>query len=213
MSMCMKVILILISTTAIFSSSSTATPWPQQWETTFSEHLSNTLSSGDTTGFWAYDYLNGRFYVERENGKLDRYCGTIFKFVNTKCIQVVMEGVRFIYFPEKNFCCTCCTSEQGCGVVKSDWVLPGIPLGASVSQGVNTWKFNVKGNQNNIYEESQVTGQPIRLSQEPLSDMLFEIQNYKKFIKDTSIFKIPSQYGSCEKSCGFGSVCEMIPKQ
>lgn len=206
-------ILALACASVCLNSANTATPWISQWETTFTEHLSNTISKGDTTGFWSYDYLNQRFYVERENGKLDRYCGTIYKFVNTKCVQVVTNGTRFIYFPEKNFCCSCCTSEQGCGVVKPDWVLPGIPLGASVSQGVNTWKFNVKGNQNNIYEESQASGQPLRLSQEPLSDMLFNKDNYKKFISDPSIFKIPSQYGSCDKSCGFGSVCEAIPNQ
>lgn len=38
----------------------------------------------------------------------------VFLFINL--------GKRFLDFPQKNFCCYCCDSSHGCGIVKPDWL-------------------------------------------------------------------------------------------
>ena len=77
------------------------------------------------TGKLFYDYINKRYRVDRDNGKGDRYCGSVYKLSNTPCTHYVTEGKRYLHFPEKNDCCYCCDSEHGCGVLKPDWVSGG----------------------------------------------------------------------------------------
>ena len=41
---------------------------------------------------------------------------------NTPCTQIATGGERYLYFPEKNDCCSCCTFESGCSPVSADWL-------------------------------------------------------------------------------------------
>ena len=32
-------------------------------------------------------------------------------------------GKRYLDFPSKKYCCFCCDSSHGCGIVKKDWLV------------------------------------------------------------------------------------------
>lgn len=187
------------------------TKWKDQWQADFTEFLSFPLiGKGQTSGKWVYDHKNDRFFVHRENGKIDRYCGTIFKYQNTPCTQVVKNKKRYIYFTEKKFCCMCCTAEEGCGVVNPDWVSAGTYLGTKVVDGVSSYEYDIVGGQHNYYDESVSGKQPIRLDQAPLSDMHWDVESYVEKITDESVFDLPSDLGDCEQKCGHASVCSAL---
>ena len=59
------------------------------------------------TGTFYYDFTNLRYRIDRDNGRYDRYCGFngIRAFQNTPCSQLVIDGQRWIIYPEKQDCC------------------------------------------------------------------------------------------------------------
>jgi hypothetical protein len=36
-------------------------------------------------------------------------------------------GKRFLDFPDKKYCCFCCDSTHGCGIVAPDWIAKSNP--------------------------------------------------------------------------------------
>lgn len=185
--------------------------WPDQWQADFTEKIYlPVIGTEETKGHWAYDYANGLFAVSRENGKNDRYCGSIYKLKNTSCKQIVREGKRYMIFPEKKFCCMCCTAENGCGITKPDWFSSGVYNGEHDVGSVHGREFIVKGLQNNYYDEEAETCRPLRIFQDPLSDMVFDVDSYTEENVNSSIFDLPTDSGDCERSCGFLSVCTLL---
>jgi hypothetical protein len=184
--------------------------WEDQWQADFTEKISvPIIGSDDVSGVWSYDWKNKRFAVSRSNGKYDRYCGSIYKFQNTPCTHIVKESKRYIIFPEKKFCCMCCTSEKGCGIVKPDWFASGEYQGEKLSEDKTT-SFNdwlIKGLQENYYGE-QVNGQtPYRIWQKGTSDMVFK--NYRNKVEDENVFNLPVNQ-NCEQSCGWLTTCRLL---
>ena len=57
------------------------------------------LGSSTTSGTLFYDFTDKTYRIDRENGKWDRYCGTVYKFTNTPCSHYVKEGKRYLHFP------------------------------------------------------------------------------------------------------------------
>lgn len=37
-------------------------------------------------------------------------------------LSFLFIGRRFLDFPEKKYCCFCCDSAHGCGIVSPDWI-------------------------------------------------------------------------------------------
>lgn len=64
-------------------------------------------------------------------------CGLngLYAFYNTPCTQYVSEGVRYLYYPEYNKCCNCCSAEDGCGVVIPTWLEGAEYLGTTEVMG------------------------------------------------------------------------------
>ena len=187
--------------------------WAPLWSSQFTEKTWFFLQGNNSiTGTWTYQNDNTavRQHLSRNNGKSDRYCGTIFPFENTPCNQLIMNSKRYMIFPEKKYCCTCCTSAEGCGVIKPDWAAKADFQSTYTSQGTQVNKFLIKGLQNNWYEQTaDNTGKPIRIYQEPISDMVFDPATYTT-TPDLSVFALPTGYGDCEKSCPFLSLCTLV---
>ena len=76
----------------------------------------------ETKGSLFYDWDRMRYKITRENGKYDRYCGSVMKFRSTPCEHIVVDHKRYLHFPKKNHCCVCCTSKGGCDVLKPNWL-------------------------------------------------------------------------------------------
>ena len=119
-------IAILCLATSTLCLADTASSWPSKWQATFTEKLGMPLRGEETvTGTFAYDANNRMLRVDRSNGNLDRYCGTIFKFTNTPCNQIVRDGKRYFFFPEKKYCCMCCSRSDGCDIINKEFPTHG----------------------------------------------------------------------------------------
>ena len=99
---------------------------PPKFPDRFSQKINETFKYGfisaTTEAQIYYDWNSKRYRLDRKNGKWDRYCGTVYKFTDTACNQYVSEGMRYMHYPEKNYCCFCCDAAHGCGVLKPNWV-------------------------------------------------------------------------------------------
>jgi hypothetical protein len=80
-------------------------------------------------------------------------------------------------FPTKNYCCFCCDSTHGCGILLPDW----LSKAGAVNQGTEQLdkngpyqKWYIKGLQDNyFYNKNDSVNTPRRLFQVPEDDMNF----------------------------------------
>ena len=209
----MKLTLIfLILTCLFFINSIPSTPrWPDQFEQSFTEKFSYAFLKGTTKGNFFYDWPTRRYRVDRENGKYDRFCGSIYKFQDTPCSHIVADGNRYLYFPDKNYCCKCCENKDGCGVLKPDWLEGGkfIDLEKDTN-GVYLEKWDKPGMQSNFYwgVHSNVEEERImrRVDQVPNDMQDFDVSSFYRGIRDHKVFDLPSK---CDPNfkCSWFSVC------
>jgi hypothetical protein len=160
-----------------------------------------------------YDAANNRERVDRDNGRYDRYCGLngMKQFQNTPCNQYIVDGDRYLHYPQKNECCYCCSSEHGCGIVKSTWLTGAQFVGVEEHNGVQTYKWNQKGLQDNFYFET-IADKPadrimVALYQEPNDLQDFSTARTLEVSED--IFALPS---ICNKTttCSMASTCTAV---
>ena len=184
--------------------------WADAWVSNFTENSWYFLQgNGTIKGTFKYqvDQTQARMRISRDTGKSDRFCGSIYPFSSTPCDHLIRDGKRYIVFPEKKYCCMCCTASQGCGVVKNNWAENATAITSSVP-GVNL--YLIKGLQNNFYGEDATTGTPAKIYMEPISDMVFDTKTYSdapKFTDDD--FALPKDSGDCEKKCPYLSMCTL----
>ena len=202
-------LLLCLISASVLAQIPTPTPWANQWKSDFSENLKEIIS-GSTTGTIYYDWTNKLFRIDRANGQLDRYCGIPkYIFSKTPCHQYVVSGWRYLHFPEKKYCCKCCSAEHGCGMVFPTWAKDGKYQGQKTYKDgsvVNEW--DVKGLQSNTYAEILTSHVPKRVFQDPLSDMTFDQSTYSTRV-DPAVFKLPTDQG-CELSCPSATVCSIV---
>jgi len=169
------------------------------------------LISGKTKGNFYYDYPNRRYRVDRENGKYDRYCGTIYKFRDAACSHIVTGGNRYLYFPDKNYCCNCCSDKHGCGVLTPNW-LDGAQFVdiENDTNGVELERWNKPGLQSNFYLATHDEQRIMRkIDQQPNDVQDFDISSFYKGIKDPSVFDLPSKCDP-EYMCPWVSICTAV---
>lgn len=119
-----------------------------------------------------------------------------------------MIGKRYLDFPDKKYCCFCCDSAHGCGIVKPDWlVTANATYQGTEKLGPNEYmKWLIKGVQSNLYYHANDTlNTPRRLFQE--SDDLMDYTSYKVGITDPSVFTLPSY---CNITCGATTICAAL---
>lgn len=87
----MKLIVVTILLVCL-ALSQTPPIFPNEYELAFSEKASIGPISGNTTGKIYLDATNNKQFISRANGHYDRYCGSVYKLVNTPCNHYVVEG-------------------------------------------------------------------------------------------------------------------------
>lgn len=124
----MKLLAIAASVLCLCSAQNTPI-FPNQYELEFNEKASIGPISGTTTGKIYLDAKSNKQFVSRANGHHDRYCGSVLKLTDTPCNHIVVDSnhyinldKRFLDFPAKKYCCFCCDSTHGCGIVAPDWI-------------------------------------------------------------------------------------------
>lgn len=191
--------------------------WPNQWEAKFTEK--NTypiIGTKENSGSFFYDWTNNRYRVDRDDGKFDRYCGSVYKFTSTPCSHIVTEGKRYLYFPEKDYCCYCCDAAHGCGLTRPDWV--GAAGGqfygyTQTNDGKTLQKWEVKGLQSNFYLASNdEAAVPYEIDQGTNDFIFYKPETYKLGISNPDVFKLPSKCNA-KTTCPFISVCTAVMRK
>lgn len=206
-------LVVLAAITALTFAQQPADPtWPVQFSQYFTE-VSVLTSTNNMTGTMYYDAANNRERIDRDNGRWDRYCGLngLKQYQNTPCSHYVVNGDRYLHYPEMNECCYCCSSQHGCGIVKHTWLAGAEYLGTDEHGGLQTYKWNQKGLQDNFYWET-IAANPedrrmVALYQEP--DDLQDFPANWTIGVDEDLFTLPS---ICSKTtlCAAVSTCTSV---
>jgi hypothetical protein len=190
----------------------TSPVWPDQFEQTFEETFTYPILGSDKTkGKFFYDWVNKKYRVDIDNGHYDRYCGTIYKFSKTPCSHIVTSGKRYLYFPEKDYCCYCCGSEHGCGILKPDWLSDSQFVDYVEENGVMFEKWDKKGLQHNYYYATAKDRVMRKIDQQPNDVQDFDVDSFYKGIKDENVFNLPAK---CDPNftCPLLSICTAVRK-
>jgi len=183
--------------------------WPDVFQQTFNETFYYpVIGTHKTKGTYYYDFPNKRYRIDRENGRYDRYCGFngIRAFQNTPCNQLVIDGMRWLIYPEKKECCQCCSAANGCGVLKPTW-LSGAQF---VAEENGNYKWNQKGLQDNFYYERVTDRVMTQINQVPNDIQYYDADSFKNTV-DASVFELPSY---CKQtSCSYASTCRAVGKK
>jgi hypothetical protein len=181
--------------------------WANQFEQEFSETFSYPLvGTGKTTGKFFYDFTNKQYRVDRYNGKWDRYCGSVFKFKDTPCTHYVSQGKRYLDFPKENYCCYCCDSAHGCGVLRPDWLSGATYKGLQSENGQSYHVWDKPGLQSNLYWATADKKILSKIDQKPNDLQEFDVNTYRESISDPSVFNLPSNCNA-NKTCPWVSIC------
>ena len=109
--------LAVVSTADIASWAPTAPSWPNAWSGYFTEISYYSGEVRETDGYAFFDYPNGHLNWTRFDAVGDPVCATAFYMPpDTTCSHLIANGTEYLYTPETDQCCTCCTSAQNCNV-------------------------------------------------------------------------------------------------
>eukprot|EP01017_Pseudomicrothorax_dubius_P032993 TRINITY_DN4374_c0_g1_i1.p1 TRINITY_DN4374_c0_g1~~TRINITY_DN4374_c0_g1_i1.p1 ORF type:complete len:218 (+),score=57.99 TRINITY_DN4374_c0_g1_i1:87-740(+) len=185
--------------------------WDPAFQVSFKENMTTpVIGSGTTEGVMYYDSTKNTYRLDRKNGRYDRYCGSVKKFVDTPCSHIVTpDGLRFLYFSEKRYCCYCCASSHGCGLTKRDWVANGGFQGYEPQPDrpdVQLEKWLIQGLQQNLYYCRADNRRPYKIDMQPNDVITFDYDTYKSYVEDPNVFNLPAECDP-DATCPFLSVC------
>ena len=204
--------------------------WPRAFRIAFNEATGLPIIGGKTEGQLYYDANQRAERIDRVNGHIDRYCGSVHPLKwDTPCTHIAYGGERFLLFPElhgDDACCSCCSFEDGCGPLSADWlrnatfVPPGRPSplhqrrGAGSGGGLRKdageeacWKL--EGLQENFFCQTLGSRAPLRIVQgsgSTLDDQEFTANSFVEGAVDPAVFDVPDDCRS--RKCG--GVCRFI---
>ena len=207
-------LVLLLAFLVVPSSAASPLPpiWPNAWSMNFSETTSDIISTYNFTGAWYYDYTNARQRIDRSTGKYDRYCGSVDS-VDAPCSHLVVKGIRYLVWPTLQFCCGCCNSTQGCGIVKPTWMRDSngtfsgtAPLTTPVWTGIaDSWE--ITGLQPNYWFTETGTATPVGFAQVPDDYQYFDPTTYVVAEPSADLFAIPSY---CTDTCSGTNICTLL---
>eukprot|EP00270_Netrium_digitus_P001911 TRINITY_DN12115_c0_g1_i1.p1 TRINITY_DN12115_c0_g1~~TRINITY_DN12115_c0_g1_i1.p1 ORF type:complete len:259 (+),score=32.19 TRINITY_DN12115_c0_g1_i1:186-962(+) len=175
--------------------------WPVSFTASFNEEMYFVFVTMTTSGEYFYDSLNKRLRIDRQNGIGDRFCGTAYPFRNTQCSHIVLDGVRYLVFPDYSYCCKCCTAAQGCGTPDQDWLVNATYVGQDYIYGQKCSKW-ITGQGLTTYYWNTADGAPVRITVDSTEQMTFvhdSFQSSDDALPD-KIFELPPDM-DCSVSC------------
>ena len=157
------------------------------------------------SGQMFYDAANNRERIDRTNGRYENFCSSILPNTTTSCTHTVVNGKRYIIFPQKRVCCFCCDSAHGCGILKRDWLKGAQYLGQEVLVDTVYDKWEQDGVETNYWWATTDQKQIMRRlasSKRLVMDFLPHTYVEKKF--EDSVFALPDY---CNTTCPSSSLC------
>lgn len=184
----MKVVITLLLSIGFLN---TAPPgYPQRFTQSIDETFTYGFIERKTKATIYYDWQSRRYRLDRDDGLWDRYCGTVYKFRSTPCTHFVSEGKRYLYYPEKEYCCMCCTAENGCGVLKPDWLSDAVFVKEFQKDNKTYEVWDKQGIQHNYVTAEKNSNRIVEINQEPNDLMEFDFDSYKEDF-DQSLLDLP----------------------
>ena len=145
----------------IFGIVSAQTPLPPMWPDVFFQDFAEVTTNPvagvhRNVGSYYYNWTMKAYKIERSNGRYDRFCGLSGPHISqdTPCTHLVVNGNRYLYYPELNQCCYCCNSTSGCGVLFPGWMQDSTYIDTEIHNGVLTYKWFKQGNEENFFWET-----------------------------------------------------------
>ena len=192
------------------------TPLAPLWPNTFWQNFKETKIDSNNvahlnTGTYYYGYSTLNYRLDRSNGQYDPFCGIGGPYANapTPCNTYVSNGNRFLHYPEKNYCCYCCNSSNGCGVLKPTWMSDATYIDTEVHEGQQCYKWSKVGiAQDYLYET--VGSVPVNRVTVSLYDSPNDIFSYgpRNLTLPSNIFNVPS-ICNVNTPCNWG-LCQQV---
>ena len=183
--------------------------WPNKFMQTFREEFKYNYLSGETKGTLWYNFDKRTYRLDREDGRYDRFCGSEKWLTDTPCTHYVKDEIRYLDFPELDYCCNCCDSAHGCGVLKPNWLEGAEAAGTYKDEkGREVEIWSKKGLQDNLAHFIKESGIMTKIDMKPNDTQFYSPESFKTDFDD-SIFEPPHR---CQKNtkCGRLSVCGFI---
>ena len=192
-----------------------ASAWPETFTQSFTETVTYPIiGTKKTQGVYYYDVsdpTNMLTRIDRDNGQWDRYCGlTHGAFSASKCNQYISEGDRYLYYPESEDCCYCCSADHGCGVLKNTWMSDGDFLDEEKMDGVDTYKWNKQGAQANWYFETKADKAGDRIPVKSDMGVASSTEFIQDFIPSTFKKSVAAGTFTLPKTCNKGNTCAFL---
>ena len=174
--------------------------YPPVFTVSFFETQTLNNKTGTTYGMSYYDGENGLYRQDRYSGITDIMCALALPMTtDTGCNHLVVDGNRYMHYPESNQCCYCCSDANGCGALHLDWLTGADFLGEQNIYWTDVYAWNQSGN---IYYETIADSPenriPVGLTREPFD--FFDYQAYTPGVPD-GVFALPSE-------CSTTNVCQ-----
>jgi hypothetical protein len=185
--------------------------WPKKFFANFTETFPPTSATG--SGYYALDLsyrstptspYQGAQAIYRTNtdGYGDTTCGSFHN--NTPCVQLAVNGERYLHFPELTECCTCCSWKDGCGPISQGWTSNAVYAGQKKVNGVMCDDFSIQGGQTNHLLQTLDASKLCEVDNTDTDHIVFDIPTFNETVNPL-YFQIPD-YG-CSKSCGAKGEC------
>jgi len=114
--------------------------------------------------------------------------------------------MRYIYYPDLNSCCACCSVANGCGLLLPTWMKDATYIGQTTLNQTIVDEWTIKGFQTNYYYETPDSRIPVELFMSPTDKFGFDTNTYQSSIADPNVFTLPSVCNR-SKSCPKLSAC------
>ena len=210
----MSRLLLVFLVLGVFSQTPQSPLWPNTFWQNFKEKtIDPNLGNHENTGSYYYNYNLPSYRVDKSSGQFDYFCGVGGPYANvsTACNQYVVSGNRYLHFPEKNYCCYCCNSTSGCGVLLPNWMNGAQYIDTEVHEGQQCYKWLKMGNQKNYFYETvasvPVNRVTVSIYEEPSNFMDFGPRNStlpSGILNLPSICNLntPCNWGACQEIRG-----------
>jgi len=190
---------LLFASISAIESADPVPVWPKQFFFELNETFVNNNSFW-LLGMYAIDltYQNGSEAFYRSDGSFNGICASLHPGYHGPCSQVVTNGYRYIIQPDLDYCCQCCSNDDGCGAIKQEWVDTAVYVGQQNISGQLCDHWTISGFDANDLMETADGKQDICFLSNAGED-LFTVMpgTYKVGPPDTKLFALPEKCVPC----------------
>eukprot|EP00164_Ancoracysta_twista_P014395 GFYU01023429.1.p1 GENE.GFYU01023429.1~~GFYU01023429.1.p1 ORF type:complete len:238 (-),score=59.92 GFYU01023429.1:7-720(-) len=122
--------------------------WPDAFSVQFHEELISQFGNSTNTGAWYYDFANTRARFDHNEGQTNNFCAKQgFSKDNPQagCRLLFTPETMYMMYPDTQECCMLCGAEEGCTVLKPDWLTGAEKIESKVVNGKACYGWRKQG--------------------------------------------------------------------